>query len=237
GSTVMALHPLAGTRAPSRMLIDVARLEREYYERKPDPHDPRQLVRFGTSGHRGTSFDGTLTETHILAIAQAICDYRRSQDTDVTGWVQDRANQLVRADNAGVKRVPLAAAVKAATIRAEDFVLPYVRDLGSVIDMDSIRAAGLKLGVDPLGGAALHYWESIEEVFRLNITVVNPGIDPTFAFMTLDHDGKIRMDCSSPYAMAGLVKLKDRYQVAFGNDPDADRHGIVTPSAGLMNPN
>src|SRR5439155_1343234 len=158
-------------------------------------------------------------------------------DTDVTGWVQDRANQLVRAGNAGVKRVPLAAAVKAATTRAEDFVLPYVRDLGSVIDMDSIRAAGLKLGVDPLGGASLHYWESIEAVFHLNITVVNPRIDPTFAFMTLDHDGKIRMDCSSPYAMAGLVRLKDHYQVAFGNDPDADRHGIVTPSGGLMNPN
>jgi phosphoglucomutase len=324
----MALDPLAGTPAPARMLIDVARLEREYYERKPDPHDPRQLVRFGTSGHRGTSFDGTLTETHILAIAQSICDYRRSQgidgplfmgkdthalsalalrtalevlaangvetiiqredgvtptpavshailvhnrgrrehfadgivitpshnppedggfkynppnggpaDTDVTGWVQDRANQLVRTDNAGVKRLPLAAAVKAATTRADDFVLPYVRDLGSVIDMDSIRDAGLKLGVDPMGGASVHYWEQIEAEFRLNLTVVNPTIDPTFAFMTLDHDGKIRMDCSSPYAMAGLVKLKDRYQVAFGNDPDADRHGIVTPAAGLMNPN
>jgi phosphoglucomutase len=324
----MALHPLAGTPAPSRMLIDVARLEREYYERKPDPDDPRQLVRFGTSGHRGTSFDGTLTETHILAITQAICDYRRGHgidgplfmgkdthalsalaqrtalevlaangvetliqaedgvtptpaisrailvynrgrtehladgivitpshnppedggfkynppnggpaDTDVTGWVQDRANQLVRDDNAGVKRLPFAAAVKAATTHADDFVLPYVRDLGNVIDMDAIRAAGLKLGVDPLGGASLRYWEAIEAVFRLKITVVNRTIDPTFAFMTLDHDGKIRMDCSSPYAMAGLVKLKDRYQVAFGNDPDADRHGIVTPSAGLMNPN
>ncbi|TMA96891.1 MAG: alpha-D-glucose phosphate-specific phosphoglucomutase [Deltaproteobacteria bacterium] len=324
----MTLHPLAGQPVPSNMLIDVARLEREYYERKPDPSDPRQLVRFGTSGHRGTSFDGTLTEGHILAITQAISDYRRSQgidgplymgkdthalsavaqrtalevlaangvetiiqrgdgvtptpvvshailvhnrgrtehladgivitpshnppedggfkynppnggpaDTDVTGWVQDRANLLLRAGNAGVKRVPLAAAVKAATTHEEDFVLPYVRDLGSVIDMDSIRAAGLKLGVDPLGGAALHYWEAIETVHRLNITVVNPRIDPTFGFMTLDHDGKIRMDCSSPYAMAGLVKLRHRYQVAFGNDPDADRHGIVTPSAGLMNPN
>src|SRR5213593_3257772 len=328
GRAFMALHPLAGKPVPSHMLIDVARLEREYYERKPDPNDPRQLVSFGTSGHRGTSLDGTLTETHILAIAQAICDYRRSQgidgplymgkdthalsgpaqrtalevlaangvdvgiqrddgvtptpvishailrdnhgrrehladgivitpshnppedggfkynppnggpaDTDVTGWVQDRANLLLRAGNAGVKRVPLAAAVKAATTHEEDFVLPYVRDLGSVIDMDSIRAAGLKLGADPLGGAAVHYWGPIETLYRLNITVVNPRIDPTFGFMTLDHDGKIRMDCSSPYAMAGLVKLKDRYQVAFGNDPDADRHGIVTPSAGLMNPN
>ena len=323
----MALHPLAGKPAPSRMLIDVARLEREDYERKPDPNDPRQLVRFGTSGHRGTSFDGPLTEGHILAITQAISDYRRSQgidgplymgkdthalsavaqrtalevlaangvetiiqgdgvtptpvvshailvhnrgrtehladgiiitpshnppedggfkynppnggpaDTDVTGWVQDRANQLLRAGNAGVKRVPLAAAVKAATTHEEDFVLPYVRDLGSVIDMDSIRAAGLKLGVDPLGGAALHYWGPIETLYGVDIAVVNSTIDPTFGFMTLDHDGKIRMDCSSPYAMAGLVKLRHRYQVAFGNDPDADRHGIVTPSAGLMNPN
>jgi len=324
----MALHPLAGKPAPSRMLIDVARLEREYYERKPDPNDPRQLVRFGTSGHRGTSFDGTLTEGHILAIAQAICDYRRSQgidgplymgkdthalsavaqrtalevlaangvetiiiqgdgvtptpvvshailvhnrgrtehladgiiitpshnppedggfkynppnggpaDTDVTGWVQDRANQLLRAGNAGVKRVPLAAALKAATTHEEDLVLPYVRDLGSIIDMGSIRAAGLKLGADPLGGAAVHYWGPIETLYGVDIAVVNSTIDPTFGFMTLDHDGKIRMDCSSPYAMAGLVKLRHRYQVAFGTDPDADRHGIVTPSAGLMNPN
>src|SRR5256884_882434 len=324
----MTISPLACKPAPKQILIDVARLEKEYFERRPDLGDPNQLVSFGTSGHRGSPLRGTFTEAHILAITQAICDYRRIQgtdgplymgkdthalsgpaqrtalevlaangvntviqredgvtptpvisrsilvynhgrktgladgivitpshnppadggfkynppnggpaDTDVTGWVQDRANQLLRAGNAGVKRVPLAAAVKAATTRAEDFVLPYVRDLGSIIDMDSIRAAGLKLGVDPLGGAALHYWESIETVYRLNITVVNPGIDPTFAFMTLDHDGKIRMDCSSPYAMAGLVKLKDRYQVAFGNDPDADRHGIVTPSAGLMNPN
>jgi len=324
----MAIHPLAGMPAPSSMLIDVARLEREYYERTPDPNDPRQRVRFGTSGHRGTSFDGTLTEAHILAIAQAICEYRRGHgvdgplymgkdthalsapaqrtalevlaangvetiiqpedgatptpavshailvhnrgrtghladgiiitpshnppedggfkynppnggpaDTDVTGWIEDRANELLRAGNAGVKRLPLAAAMKAATTHAEDFVLPYVRDLGSVVDMDSIRAAGVQLGVDPLGGAALHYWERIALVFRLNITVVNPRIDPTFAFMTVDHDGVIRMDCSSPYAMARLVKLKDRYQVAVGNDPDADRHGIVTPSAGLMNPN
>ena len=324
----MALHPLAGKPAPSDMLIDVARLEREYYDRKPDPNDPRQLVRFGTSGHRGTSFDGTLTEGHILAITQAICDYRRSQgvdgplymgkdthalsalaqrtalevlaangvetvvqrddgvtptpvvshailvhnrgrrdhradgilvtpshnppedggfkynppnggpaDTDVTRWVEDRANALLRVGNAGVKRVSFAAAMKAATTRQEDFVLPYVRDLPSVIDMDSIRAAGLKLAADPLGGAAVHYWGSIATLHRLDITVVNPTIDPTFGFMTLDHDGKIRMDCSSPYAMARLVKLRDRYRVAFGNDPDADRHGIVTPSAGLMNPN
>src|SRR2546427_1166875 len=306
GSTVMALHPLAGKPAPSHMLIDVARLEREYYERKPDPNDPRQLVRFGTSGHRGTSFDGTLTEGHILAIAQAICDYRRSQgidgplymgkdthalsavaqrtalevlaangvetiiqrgdgvtptpvvshailvhnrgrtehladgiiippshnppedggfkynppnggpaDTDVTGWVQDRANQLLRAGNAGVKRVPLAAAMRAATTHAEDFVLPYVRGLGSVVDMDAIRASGLALGVDPLGGAALPYWEPINAIYKLHIAVVNPTIDPTFSFMTVAHHGKIRMDPSSPYAMARLVGLKDQFRVAF----------------------
>src|SRR5947199_6509323 len=272
GSTVMAVHPLAGKPAPSRMLIDVARLEREYYERKPDPNDPRQLVRFGTSGHRGTSFDGTLTEGHILAIAQAICDYRRSQgidgplymgkdthalsavaqrtalevlatngvetiiqrgdgvtptpvishailvhnrgrtehladgivitpshnppedggfkynppnggpaDTDVTGWVQDRANQLLRAGNAGVRRVPFASALKAPTTHEEDFVLPYVNDLRNVIDMDAARAAGLKLGVDPLGGASVPYWEPIREVYGLDLTVVNPRVDPTFS--------------------------------------------------------
>src|SRR5439155_2300258 len=128
-------------------------------------------------------------------------------------------------------------ALKAATTHQEDFVLPYVNDLRNVIDMDAVRVAGLKLGVDPLGGASVHYWEPIKDVYHLDITVVNPRVDPTFGFMTVDHDGKIRMDCSSPYAMANLVQLKDRFQVAFGNDPDSDRHGIVTPSAGLMNPN
>ncbi len=324
----MALSPLAGKPAPKDLLIDVARLERDYYERKPDPADPNQLVAFGTSGHRGTSLRGTFTEAHILAITQAICEYRRRQgidgpvyvgkdthalsgpaqrtalevlagngveaiiqrddgvtptpvishailvfnrgrqdhladgivitpshnppedggfkynppnggpaDTDVTGWVQDRANALLRANNAGVKRVPYASALKAATTHAQDFVLPYVNDLRNVIDMDAIRSAGLKLGVDPLGGAAVHYWKPICEVYGLDITVVNPKVDPTFSFMTVDHDGKIRMDCSSPYAMARLVGLKDRFRVAFANDPDSDRHGIVTPSAGLMNPN
>ncbi len=324
----MALHPLAGKPAPADLLIDVAKLEREYHERRPDLGDPRQLVSFGTSGHRGTPTDGTFTEAHIRAITQAICDYRRSQgitgplfmgkdthalsgpaqrtalevlaangvdtviqrddgvtptpvishailvynrgrkeqladgivitpshnppedggfkynptnggpaDTDVTDWIQSRANNLLRGGNAEVKRVPFANALKAPTTRQEDFVLPYVRDLKNVIDMDAIRAAGLKLGVDPLGGAAVHCWEPIREIYGLDITVVNPRVDPTFAFMTVDHDGKIRMDCSSPYAMAGLVKLKDRFRVAFGNDPDSDRHGIVTPSAGLMNPN
>jgi phosphoglucomutase len=324
----MPISPLAGKPAPKELLINVADLERQYYERKPDPSEPTQRVSFGTSGHRGSSLNGTFTEAHILAITQAICEYRRSEgidgpvymgkdthalsgpaqrtalevlagngvdtiiqrdddftptpvisrailvynrgrkdhladgivitpshnppgdggfkynppnggpaDTDATGWIQDRANALLRANNAGVKRVPFAAAIKAGTTRQEDFVLPYVNDLRNVIDIESIRAAGLKLGVDPLGGASVHYWEPIKAVYNLDITVVNPRVDPTFSFMTVDHDGKIRMDCSSPYAMAGLVRLKDQFRVAFANDPDSDRHGIVTPSAGLINPN
>jgi phosphoglucomutase len=158
-------------------------------------------------------------------------------DTDVTGWVQDRANELLRTGNAGVKRVPFEKAIRAASTHHEDFVLPYVRDLKNVVDIDAIRAAHLKLGVDPLGGASQPYWEPINSIYGLDVVVVNPIIDPTFSFMTVDHDGKIRMDCSSPYAMARLVGLKDQYQVAFANDTDADRHGIVTPVAGLMNPN
>jgi phosphoglucomutase len=158
-------------------------------------------------------------------------------DTDVTAWVQDRANEILRGGNAEVKRVPLARAVKAASTHQEDFVQPYVEDLRNVIDMHAIRSAGLKLGVDPLGGAAVGYWDPINETYGLSIEVVNPKVDPTFSFMTVDHDGKIRMDCSSPYAMARLVGLKEQYRVAFANDPDSDRHGIVTPSAGLMNPN
>ena len=324
----MAISPLAGKPAPKGMLVDLARLEREYYERKPDVGDPNQLVSFGTSGHRGSPLHGSFTEAHILAITQAICDYRRGQgtdgplymgkdthavsgpaqrtalevlaannvqtiiqrddgvtptpviswailvynrgrrehladgivitpshnppedggfkynppnggpaDTDVTQWVEERANELLRKGNAGVKRVPFAEAIKSDVTHQEDFVMPYVNDLGNVVDMDAIRAADLKLGVDPLGGAAAPYWEPINAVYQLNITVVNPTIDPTFSFMTVDHDGKIRMDCSSPYAMARLVGLKDQYRVAFANDPDSDRHGIVTPSSGLMNPN
>jgi len=323
-----ALSPLAGKPAPKEMLIDVARLEKEYFERKPDVSDSTQLVAFGTSGHRGSPFHGSFTESHILAITQAICDYRRQQeidgplymgkdthaisgpaqrtalevlaangvetiiqendavtptpvisrailvynrgrkdhladgivitpshnppedggfkynppnggpaDTDVTHWVQDRANDLLREKNAGVKRVAFSAALRAATTHQEDFVLPYVRDLKNVVDIDAIRNAHLKLGVDPLGGAARYYWEPINSIYGLDVVVVNPTIDPTFSFMTVDHDGKIRMDCSSPYAMARLVGLKDEYQVAFANDPDSDRHGIVTPVAGLMNPN
>jgi phosphoglucomutase len=158
-------------------------------------------------------------------------------DTEVTKWVEDRANDLLRTGNAGIKRIPLTRALRAASTHHEDLILPYVHDLKNVVDMDAIRGAGLKLGVDPLGGAALPYWEPINSIYGLDIAVVNPVLDPTFSFMTVDHDGKIRMDCSSPYAMASLVGLKDQYQVAFANDPDSDRHGIVTPVAGLMNPN
>jgi phosphoglucomutase len=324
----MAISPLAGKPAPRELLVDLAQLDRDYYERRPDMGDPDQLVSFGTSGHRGSPLRGTFTEAHILAITQAVCDYRRGQGTDgplymgkdthavsgpaqrtalevlaannveaviqrddgvtptpvisrailvynrgrkahladgivvtpshnppedggfkynpphggpadthVTRWVEDRANELLRVGNSGVKRVPFATAIKAGSTHQEDFVLPYVEDLRNVVDMDAIRGAGLELGVDPLGGAARPYWEPINSVYGLDIAVVNPTIDPTFSFMTVDHDGKIRMDCSSPYAMARLVRLKDQYRVAFANDPDADRHGIVTPSAGLMNPN
>jgi phosphoglucomutase len=157
-------------------------------------------------------------------------------DTDITKWVQDRANELLRAGNADVRHLPFEKAIKAPTTHEQDFVEPYVRDLRNVVDMDAIRAADLKMAVDPLGGAAVHYWEPINRIYGLKIDIVNKTVDPTFSFMTVDHDGKIRMDCSSPYAMASLIALKDRYQVAFANDPDADRHGIVTPS-GLMNPN
>ncbi|PYY20855.1 MAG: phosphoglucomutase, alpha-D-glucose phosphate-specific [Acidobacteria bacterium] len=303
-SPTATVSPLAGKPAPREILIDPARLEKQYFERQPDLSDPSQLVSFGTSGHRGTPSHGTFTEAHILAITQAICEYRKGQgtdgpvymgkdthalsgiaqrtalevlaannvetviqqadgvtptpvvsrailvynrnrkehladgilitpshnppedggfkynppnggpaDTDATRWIQDRANELLRAANREVKRVAFDKAIKAASTHQEDFVLPYVRDLKSVVDMEAIRDARLKLAVDPLGGASRPF------------------------FMTVDHDGKIRMDCSSPYAMARLVGLKDKYQVAFANDPDADRHGIVTPSAGLMNPN
>jgi phosphoglucomutase len=158
-------------------------------------------------------------------------------DTDVTDWIQNRANELLRDGNKGVERIGFDAALKASTTHAEDFVTAYVEDLANVIDLEAIRSAGVKIGVDPLGGAAAAYWQPVVERYGIDITIVNPKIDPTFAFMTVDHDGKIRMDCSSPWAMAGLVQLKDRFDIAFGNDPDADRHGIVTPSSGLLNPN
>jgi len=324
----MAIHPLAGKPAPTDVLIDVDRLEKTYYEKRPDVDDSRQLVSFGTSGHRGSPLDGTLNEAHILAITQAICEFRSSKritgplfmgkdthavsgpaqrsalevlaangvetviqrddgftptpsisrailvhnrdkkdrladgivvtpshnppgdggfkynppqggpaDTDVTDWIQHRANELLRESNRSVKRIGYDAALKSPTTHEDDLLGPYVNDLTAVIDMDAIRSAHVKIGVDPLGGAALPYWERIAERYRLDLTVVNDKIDPTFRFMTLDHDGKIRMDCSSPYAMASLVSLKDRFQIAVGNDADSDRHGIVTPSLGLMNPN
>lgn len=324
----MSTHPLAGHPAPNELLIDVRRLEAAFYEGQPDLENPNQLVSFGTSGHRGTSRNATFTEAHILAITQAICEYRHANkitgplfmgkdthalsrpaertalevlaangvetviqrddgftptptisrailvhnrgradgysdgivitpshnpptdggikynppnggpaDTDVTDWMQKRANELLRGGNKAVRRLGFDAAMKSSTTHVEDFVAPYVDDLASVVDLDAIRSAGLKIGVDPLGGASLAYWQPLAERSGLNLDLVNPNVDPTFAFMTVDHDGKIRMDCSSPYAMAGLVKLKDRYDIAFGNDPDADRHGIVTPSVGLLNPN
>ncbi|MFN4259937.1 MAG: phosphoglucomutase (alpha-D-glucose-1,6-bisphosphate-dependent) [Gemmataceae bacterium] len=324
----MAVHPWAGQPAPAELLIDVAELERDYYQRQPDVGDPRQRVSFGTSGHRGTSLDGSFTEAHILAITQAICEYRQQQgidgplfmgmdthalsapaqrsalevlaahgvetviqhndgvtptpvvshailgynrgrkehradgivitpshnppadggfkynppnggpaDTDVTQQIQDRANELLRAGNRAVRRRPYEQALQAPTTHPHDFIQPYVADLRHIIDMDCVRQAGLKLGVDPLGGSSLPYWEPIREMYGLNLTVVNQTIDPRFAFMSVDHDGQIRMDCSSVYAMTRLVGLKDQYDVAFGNDPDSDRHGIVTPSAGLLNPN
>jgi phosphoglucomutase len=324
----MAISPLAGKLAPKSILIDVAKLERDYHERSPDMADPRQQVSFGTSGHRGTSSNSTFTEAHILAITQALCDYRQKQgidgplfmgkdthalsdvaqktalevlaaneietsiqknntftptpaisrailtynrnrksqlsdgivitpshnppsdggfkynstnggpaDTHITNWVQDRANAILREGNREVRRITFESAIKKSTIHQEDLITPYVKDLPSIVDLDAIKSANVKIGVDPLGGASLHYWELIHSLYKLNLTIVNPTIDPQFAFMSVDHDGKIRMDCSSPYAMASLLRLKDDYAVAVANDPDSDRHGIVTPTAGLMNPN
>jgi phosphoglucomutase len=289
---------------------------------------PAQRVAFGTSGHRGTPLDGSFTEAHILAITQAIAEFRRGQgisgplflgkdthavsrpaertalevlaahgvtvvverhdgytptpaisrailahnadgpsgkadgivvtpshnppadggfkyngpdggpaDTDVTGWIQDRANALLAEGSAAIRRMPIERARAASTTHERDLVEPYIEALGDAVDLEAVRSAGLRLGVDPLGGASLAYWPRIAERYGLDLTVVNTAVDPTFSFMPLDHDGKIRMDCSSPWAMAGLVGLKSRFRVAWGNDPDADRHGIVTPSAGLLNPN
>jgi phosphoglucomutase len=327
-SQLVTISPSAGKPVSREMLVDIGRLEQAYYGRKPDVADATQLVSFGTSGHRGSPFSGSFTEAHVLAVTQAICDYRRSQgiegplylgkdthalsgpaqctaievlaangvttiiqrddgvtptpvishailthnrgrgrhradgivvtpshnppedggfkynppnggpaDVEVTGWIQTRANGLLRDEMAEVKRMALAAAIAAPATRQEDLVLPYVRDLGAVVDMEAIRGAGLRMAVDPLGGSSLPYWELIDAHYKLDIAITNTTIDPTFSFMTADHDGKIRMDPSSPYAMARLLRLKDDYGLAFANDPDADRHGIVTPSAGLMNPN
>jgi phosphoglucomutase len=318
----MALSPLAGRPAPKDILIDPARMERRYFADRPDADDPAQQVRFGTSGHRGSALSGSFNEAHILAITQAICDYRRSSgvdgplflgrdthaisapaqrtalevltangvdtviqsgdgvtptpvishailvhnrgragrradgivvtpshnppedggfkynpphggpaESDITDWIQKRANALLRRGNTDVRRVATTAA------REQDFARGYVEDLCHVVDLETIRAAGLKLGVDPLGGASVGYWDPINARYGLDVAVVNRTVDPTFSFMTVDHDGRIRMDCSSPYAMARLVGLKDQYRLAFGNDTDADRHGVVTPAAGLMKPN
>jgi phosphoglucomutase len=318
---------LAGKPAPTEALINVSELENAYYDRTPDIDNPLQRVSFGTSGHRGSPLESSLNEAHILAMTQAICDYRALQkitgplfmgkdthavsgpaqrtalevlaanridtviqqddgftptpsisrailnhnskkdtsadgivvtpshnppadggfkynppnggpaDTDVTDWIQRRANDLLKNSNREVKRLSYEIALRAPNIHQQDLLTPYVDDLLKVIDMEAISANLVKIGIDPLGGAAVSYWQAIGERYRLDLTVVNTEIDPTFKFMTLDHDGKIRMDCSSPYAMASLVNLKDQYQIAMGNDADADRHGIVTPGVGLMNPN
>jgi phosphoglucomutase len=324
----MSVHPLAGKPAPREFLVNIPRLVAAYYTQTPNVEDPAQRVAFGTSGHRGTSTQGSFNEAHILAVSQAVCEMRLAQgisgplylgmdphalsepamytalevfaangvetvipaglgyiptpvishailsynrgrahgladgvvitpshnppqdggfkynppsagpaDTSITTGIQERANAILADGLKDVRRMPVAKALKAATVHERDYITPYVNDLGSVVDLNSIAAAGLKLGVDPLGGAGLAFWDPIAERYGLNIQVTNRSIDPTFSFMTLDHDGKIRMDCSSPYAMASLIALKDQYDIAFGNDPDYDRHGIVTRSAGLLNPN
>jgi phosphoglucomutase len=325
---LMADSVLAGKPAPREMLVNIPRLVSDYYILHPDPGDPLQRVSFGTSGHRGASSEGKFNEDHVLAICQALCEYRQQQgisgplfigkDThalsepaeitaievfsangvqvryqagrgytptpvishailnynarrtlgladgvvitpshnppedggfkynppnggpagpDITKAVQARANEILHADLKPVKRMPYAQALKVASTQPYDYVQPYIQDLKNVVNLEAVAAAGLHIGVDPLGGAAANYWDEIAGLYGLDLTVVNRVIDPTFAFMTVDRDGKIRMDCSSPDAMTGLIGLKDQFDIAFGNDPDVDRHGIVTPSAGLMNPN
>jgi phosphoglucomutase len=324
----MAIHELAGQPAPKSVLADISKLISAYHTQKPDVSDPAQQVSFGTSGHRGSSLKNTFNEDHILAISQAICEYRASKnitgplfmgmdthalsepalataievfaaagvtlmiqkdlgytptpvishailtynrgrkdgmadgvvitpshnppedggfkynppeggpaDTETTRTIQDRANEMLREGLANIKRVPFEKALKVDSVQQYDYIGPYVADLKHIIDMEAIAGAGLQIGVDPLGGSAVHFWDPIAEQYGLSIEVVNRAVDPAFSFMTLDKDGKIRMDCSSPYAMAGLIQLKDKFDIAFGNDTDTDRHGIVTRSAGLLNPN
>jgi phosphoglucomutase len=324
----VATHELAGQPAPETLLVNVPRLVAAYYTTHPDPADAAQRVSFGTSGHRGSSLDGTFTEDHILAICQAISEDRRRQgiegplflgmdthalsepafrtavevfagngvelrvderlgytatpvvshailgwnrdrsrpradgvlatpshnppddggfkynppsggpaDAAVTDRIQERANQLLAAGLEGVRRLPFERALAAGSTQRHDFTGPYVDGLRDVVNMEAIARAGLRMGVDPMGGASLPLWEPIADAYGLQLEVVNPRVDPTFRFMTLDWDGRIRMDCSSPYAMAGLIGMRANFDVAFGNDPDADRHGIVTPGAGLLNPN
>jgi phosphoglucomutase len=322
------INPLAGKPVPPGALVNVAALVTAYYSLRPDPSIPAQRVAFGTSGHRGSAFETGFNEAHILAITQAVCDYRRKTgttgplylgmdthalsepafasavevlaandvetmvapngcytptpavshailtynrgrktgladgivispshnppdeggfkynptnggpaDVDITTAIQDAANGFLRNSLAGVQRLPFERARKAACLHTHDFIAAYVGDLANVVDMDAIRSAGIRIGIDPLGGAAVQYWAPVIDRYRISATVVNEAIDPTFRFMTLDWDGKVRMDCSSPYAMAGLVAQQGRFDIAFGNDTDADRHGIVCPSSGLMNPN
>jgi phosphoglucomutase len=322
------LSPLAGKPAPAASLVNVPRLVTAYYSERPDPAIPAQRVAFGTSGHRGSAFDLGFNEAHVLAISQAICEYRKQQgidgplfmgfdthalsapafasalevlaangvevmiaaedeytptpavshailvynrgrsagladgivitpshnppndggfkynpanggpaDSDITKWIENRANELLRGGAAGVKRMPFAAARRAATTHSHDFLTNYVQDLGAILDMNVIRDSRIRMGVDPLGGAGVHYWPRIAEHYGLDLTVVNDEVDPTFRFMTLDWDGKIRMDPSSSYAMQRLIQLKGSYDIAFACDTDHDRHGVVTRSSGLMPPN
>ncbi len=321
------ISPLAGKPAPQSLLVDVSKLLAAYADLRPDPALPAQRVVFGTSGHRGSSFERSFNAWHVLAISQAICDYRKNKgidgplyigfdthalsqpafesalevlaangvetriakggeftptpaishailvhnrgrssgladgivitpshnppdnggfkynppnggpaDTDITGGIQDRANALLAGGLKAVRRMPFAQARRAATTREHDFLDAYVSDLGHMIDFDAIRGAGIHMGVDPLGGAGVHYWAPIAERYRLDLSVISAEVDPTFRFMTVDWDGKIRMDPSSSYAMQRLIGVKDRYDVAFACDTDHDRHGIVTRS-GLLVPN
>jgi len=324
----VTVHKLAGKPAPHELLVNIPRLISAYYTNKPDTGNPHNMVSFGTSGHRGSSFKNSFNEDHVLAICQAICELKESRDitgplyvgmdthalseaafgtaievfagngtdimiqsgpgytptpvishailtynqnrtsgladgvvitpshnppedggfkynpptggpadTETTNIIQDCANEILMHGMKEVKRVPIARALRAGTTHEHDYVEPYVKDLDNIIDMKAIASAGLKIGIDPMGGAGVYYWDPIAEEYGLDIQIVNKYVDPTFSFMTVDKDGKIRMDCSSPYAMAGLIGLKDKFDIAFGNDPDYDRHGIVTRSTGLLNPN
>lgn len=321
------MHPLAGQLATDDMRVNIPRLVSGYYTDKPDCQNLKHRVSFGTSGHRGSSFSCTFNETHILAISQAICDYRKKvgisgplflgmdthalsepalitavevlaansvkvliqdkrgytptpvisraivvynrghsrradgivitpshnppddggfkynpphggpAETEVTHWVEQRANELIADDLRPVKRMTFSHAMRSEFVSEYDYITPYVSDLSQVLDMEAIRNAGLKIGVDPMGGSGLHYWQPIADLYGLNIEVVNQVVDPTFSFMHIDKDGKIRMDCSSACAMAGLIKQKDKFDIAVANDPDFDRHGVVTRQHGLLSPN
>jgi phosphoglucomutase len=324
----MSVHELAGKPAPRSLLVNIPRLVSAYYTHKPDVSDPAQRVSFGTSGHRGSSLKNSFNQDHVLAISQAICEYRQAKnvngplfmgmdthalseaalasalevlaangvivmiqeglgytptpvishailthnrgkkqgladgvvitpshnpphdgglkynppeggpaDTGTTKIIEGRANEILASGLKDVKRLPFERALKADSTQDYDYVTPYVEDLGNIIDMEAIANEGIRIGVDPLGGSSIYFWDPIAEKYGLSIEVVNRAVDPTFSFMTVDKDGKIRMDCSSQYAMASLIKLKDNFDIAFGNDPDTDRHGIVTRSAGLQNPN